>query len=256
MTNPFSDVRMAAGYAAARPPVHPRVLALLHDWLAGRRHDVAVDVGCGAGLSTQPLRTLATTCVGFDPAEAMVRTARRLHPDLSFVAAAAEAMPFQTGSVDLLAAAGSLNYARDLEAVWPEARRVLAPGGCLAVYDFATARSFADGDGLESWFETFTTRHPYPAGQATPLSPSILAERARGFRVERGEDFAIPITLTPDFFVDYMLTETNVRDAVGRGAVVDDIRAWCGATIPGAFGQRARPVLFRGYLAVLRVSKA
>jgi SAM-dependent methyltransferase len=251
MSNPFSDEHMAAGYAAARPPVHPRVLALLRDWLGGRHHRVALDLGCGAGLSTRPLREMAATCVGFDPAEAMVRTARTLRPDLPFVAAGAEAMPFATASVDLVAAAGSLNYTRDLAAVWPEVRRVLTADGCLAVYDFATARSFADGDTLDAWFQAFTTRYPYPAGQAIPLSPAILAERASGFRVERGEDFAIPITLTPEFFVDYMLTETCVQDAVRRGTPLESVRQWCEATVPDVFDRRPRPVLFRGYLATL-----
>ena len=252
MTNPFSDEHMAAGYAAARPPVHPRILTRLHDWLGGRTHRVALDLGCGAGLSTRPLRDMCDTCVGFDPAEAMVRTARRLRPDLQFLAAGAEAMPFASGSVDLIAAAGSLNYARDLGAVWPEARRVLAADGCLAVYDFATARSFADGDALDAWFGTFITRYPYPAGQAIPLSPAILAERASGFRVDRGEDFAIPITLTPEFFVEYMLTETCVQDAVRRGVPIASIREWCAASLPEVFEHRPRPVLFRGYLATMR----
>lgn len=252
MDNPFSDDLMAAGYAAARPPVHPQVITQLRGWLGGRHHEVALDLGCGAGLSTRPLRALASTCVGFDPAEAMVRTARRLRPDLSFVVAGAETMPFATGSVALVAAAGSLNYTRDLASVWPEVRRVLSADGCLAVYDFSPARSFADGADLDAWFDAFTRRHPYPASQAIPLSPAILAERASGFTVDRGEDFAIPITVTPEFFVDYMLTETNVQDAVRRGTALDAIRDWCATTVPVAFGGRERPVLFRGYLATLR----
>ncbi len=81
MANPFGDDLMAAGYAAARPPVHPRVIDLLRRWVGSRRVEVAADLGCGAGLSTRPLVALARVCIGFDPAEAMVRAARRVVPE-------------------------------------------------------------------------------------------------------------------------------------------------------------------------------
>jgi len=252
MSNPFSDDLIAAGYTAARPPVHPRVIDLLRQWLGSRRIDVAADLGCGAGLSTRPLLALARVCIGFDPAESMVRAARRVVPEATLMAAAAEAMPLASGSVDLLAAAGSLNYTRDLDAVWPEAARVLAPGGTFAVYDFSAARSLADGDpALDTWFAGFRERHPMPTSQAIPLSPEILAERAAGFTVTRGEAFELPIELTPEFYVNYMLTETNVQDATRRGTPLEDIRTWCSTTLAPVFGGRPRSVLFRGYLATL-----
>ena len=216
MPNPFSDTTMAAGYAAARPPVHPRVLALSQSWLDGRAVRCAADLGCGAGLSTRPLLALAPRVIGFDPAEAMVRVARTICPDARFVAAGGEAMPLPTRSVDPLAAAGSLNYARDLEAVWPEAARVLTRDGIFAVYDFSPGRRFADAPTLDAWFETFTARHPYPQSQATPLSPDILAARAHGFTVTRAEAFVVSLPLTPAFYVEYMLTEER-EPIVGAG---------------------------------------
>lgn len=254
MPNPFSDPTMAAGYAAARPAVHPRVLHMSRQWLADRRLDVAVDLGCGAGLSTRPLVPMARTCVGFDPAEAMVRAARTVSPGAQFLAAGAEAMPLPTGSVDLLAAAGSLNYARDLDAVWPEARRVLTRTGVFAVYDFSPGRQFADGPELDAWFTTFTARYPYPKSQAIPLSPDILSTRARGFTTARAETFAIALPLSQDFYVAYMLTETNVQEAVRAGTSVDEIRQWCVTTLAPLFGGATREVVFTGYLAHLQAA--
>jgi SAM-dependent methyltransferase len=254
MSNPFLDAHLAAGYAAARPPVHPRVVDLLGQWLGGRRIDVAADLGCGAGLSTRPLLGLARTCVAFDPAESMVRTARSVVPDASVMVAAAEAMPLATRSIDLITAAGSLNFARDLDAVWPEAARVLTRDGSLAVYDFSAARSFEDEETpvLGAWFEGFLVRYPRPVSQAIPLSPAILATRARGFRVERGQEFELSLELTPEFYVRYLLTETNVQAAVRRGTPVEDIHSWLTTTLRPVFGGRPRSVVFRGYLAWLR----
>jgi SAM-dependent methyltransferase len=254
MSNPFVDAHMAAGYAAARPPVHPRVVSLLGEWLGGRRVDVAADLGCGAGLSTRPLLGLARACVAFDPAESMVRAARRVVPEAAVMVAAAESMPLADRSIDLLTAAGSLNFARDLDAVWPEAARVLSQRGSLAVYDFSAARAFDDEPTpvLGAWFEGFLVRYPRPASQAIPLSPAILAARARGFRVERGEDFEVSLELTPEFYVRYLLTETNVQAAVRRGTPVEDIHSWLTTTLHPVFGGRPRPVRFGGYLALLR----
>jgi SAM-dependent methyltransferase len=254
MSNPFGDADMAAGYAASRPPVHPRVVALLSEWMECRSVCVAVDVGCGAGLSTRPLLDLAHSCIGFDPAETMVHAARRVVPQATFVAAGGEAMPLRRSSVDLLAAAGSLNYAQDLKAVWKEALRVLRPEGTFAVYDFSAARSFADRtDGaLDMWFDAFEERYPKPMSQAIALSPALLAERAQGFDVTRGEAFELALELTPEFYVAYMLTETSVQQATRAGTPLEKVRDWCTTTLAPVFGGRPRSVLFRGYLATLR----
>ena len=59
MSSPFAGSRMAAGYASARPPVHPRVIDRVRAWLGTSRVGRAADVGCDAGLSTEPLVALA-----------------------------------------------------------------------------------------------------------------------------------------------------------------------------------------------------
>src|SRR6266571_635035 len=110
MFNPFATPCMALGYARASPPLHAaivdRALALAG---AGTGFQVAVDLRCGAGLSTLPRLGLA---------------------DQVIVA-------------DLITAAGSLNCT-DTSAVFREAARVLAPGG-LCVYDFSQGRTFLVG---------------------------------------------------------------------------------------------------------------
>lgn len=253
MSNPFADATMAAGYAAVRPPVHPRVIDRLVEWLGPRRIQIAADLGCGAGLSMRPLLGLTPDCIGFDPSESMVQAARRVVPDAAVIVAAAEAMPLASRSIDLVTAAGSLNFARDLDAVWPEAARVLKPGGVLAVYDFSAARSCADEDTplLNAWFDGCMLRYPRPPSQAIPLSPAILATRASGFRLVRGEEFVVPLVLTPEFYVQYLLTETNVQAATRRGTPVEDIHSWLASTLAPVFGGRPRELLFPAYLALL-----
>jgi SAM-dependent methyltransferase len=251
MSTLFGDPAVAIGYATARPPVHPEVMALLRTWRGGARAETAADIGCGAGLSTRALIDVAGRCVGLDPSSSMIRVARRLSPDAPFIVASAEAIPLGARTIELLTAAGSLNFVRDLDAAWNEARRVLTRRGVLAVYDFSTGRSFADGPGLDEWFEAFVARYPWPRNRARPISPHILSELASGFAIDRAETFEVRLPMTCEAYVAYMLTETNVQEAVAAGATVESVRSWCTAALSPVFAGRVHEVIFRGYLACL-----
>ena len=258
MPNPFDTAGMAAGYAHFRPPVHPRVIELArpHVTPSGDAVERALDVGSGAGLSTRPLSAVAGNVYGIEPAEGMVRlAAASVAPEARFVVGSAEGLPFSSHSFSLIAAAGSLNYVPQLGHFFDEAARVLAPGGSLLVYDFSQGRQFhdagPDGDPLSAWFERFVDRYPQPARQARPLNPAILGSLDRRFRLGAHADFALPITLTGDFYLEYMLTETNVAKAVERGETLASIREWCRETLAPVWQQKPRAVVFRGYYACL-----
>ena len=111
MTSSFESEEMAAGYARHRPPrARARVFELL-ELRRGTLHvDRALDLGCGAGLSTRVLEGRASQVIGVDPSPSMVHWAKKLVPRAGFLAAAAEAIPLRDGTVDLVTAAGSLNY--------------------------------------------------------------------------------------------------------------------------------------------------
>ncbi len=97
----FSTLEAATGYATARPPVHAQVVAeVQRRWGATPKWGVALDVGCGAGLSTRALAALAERCVGVDPSAAMVACARRSTAGTEIVRAAAEALPFTTDAFE------------------------------------------------------------------------------------------------------------------------------------------------------------
>jgi len=251
MSNPFGTDDMAAGYATSRPPVHPRVIAQAYQQL-GRTQpfERALDVGCGAGVSSKALSGFAKSCIGLEPAEAMLKRVAIIAPSAEFVVGAAEAIPLCDHAVDLITAAGSLNYA-DLDLFFPEAARVLAPHGVLLVYDFSPGRSFRSSTMLDEWFSSFHRRYPPPANEARELSPEILAALNSGFRVHTQQHFEIGITLTPEFYVDYVMTETNVACAVRRGVPHAEIKSWCAETLAPVWMGSEREVLFRGYFACM-----
>ena len=247
MSSLFDNPEMALGYARARPAVHPLVVDMLRTRLQLTEPvDTALDLGCGAGLSTRPLLPLTRCCVGVDPAEAMVRAATTTAPGASFATAAAEALPFPTDTFDVIAAAGSLDFV-DLERSLPEARRVLRPDGTLVVYDFAAGRTFrdADGDALATWFTMLRDRYP-----AVPRDPLDLDEPT-GFRLRLRHEFAVELTMTRDAYVAYVMTETNVAAAIGRGTPEPEIERWCTDTLTPVFAGNPSAIVFTGYVAAL-----
>jgi SAM-dependent methyltransferase len=236
----FESAEIAAGYAAARPAVHPRVCRRVAQALGWTPRGTAIDIGCGAGLSTRALECLASVRIGFDPSPAMAALAS----GGAFLVARAEQMPFAAGSADLLCAAGALNYV-DLDRFWPEAARVLAPEGALLVYDFSPGK-------VGAWFEKFIERYPWPPGDALALDPETLAARARGFRVQAAQRFTENFVMSQAAYIEYMMTETNVAYAVRRGIPAAEIRKWCQKSLAEIWGAGARSVSINGYFVVLQ----
>lgn len=251
MSTPFGSEDIAAGYATSRPPVHPRVLERVAKCLGWREPlPRALDVGCGAGVSTRALGAYARQCIGLEPAEAMLRWARATAPNAEFVAGGAEAIPLRGNSVDIITAAGSLNYA-DLDLFFPEAARVLRPHGDLVVYDFGPGIRCTEGTGLEEWFSRFVTRYPQPLGESRQVNPEVLARRVSGFQLHLQERFEVGVALARDSYLDYMLTETNVAAAMRGGAARAEIRSWCDETLAAVWKGGVREILFHGYFACL-----
>jgi SAM-dependent methyltransferase len=251
MDNLFAGDSMGYGYANARPAVHPHVIGIVRNRLnPERRAKRALDIGCGAGLSTRQLPELAEFCVGMDSACEMLKWSKAVAPRSCFAAARAEALPFRTGTIDLITAAGSLNYA-DWRHFFPEAARVLSASGRLVVYDFSPGRWLRDCTGLENWFDQFIRRYPAPPDGAIPITREILSDCDPRFRLEWYENFEVVLPMSLPSYVNYMMTETNVTYAISRGQSEAEVRGWCASTLEPLLGDGQKEVLFRGYAACL-----
>jgi SAM-dependent methyltransferase len=246
MTDSFAGEAMAIGYAKSRPDVHARILERVKKALGDRRFGRALDVGCGAGISTRAARILADVCIGADAVERMVRYGGETAPGAAFMVARGEALPVRAQSVDLITAAGSLNY-MPLAPFLQEAARVSRAGGMLVVYDFSTGRRLRDSAALEDWFDVFVQRYPWPEGDATHIDAEVLERGEYALEARISEEFDIGVPLTRTSYVSYLMTETNVTRAVRDGAAAEAIREWCLRTLHGVFPDGTCEVLFRGY---------
>jgi demethylmenaquinone methyltransferase/2-methoxy-6-polyprenyl-1,4-benzoquinol methylase/phosphoethanolamine N-methyltransferase len=114
--------------------------------LAGIEDGEAIlDVGCGTGALTFAARDRAPSSVirGIDASPEMIDVARRKSnrkkARIDFQVAAIEALPFPDGEFDIVLSSFMLHHlpADVKRAGLHEVRRVLKPGGRLAVVDFA-----------------------------------------------------------------------------------------------------------------------
>jgi SAM-dependent methyltransferase len=246
----YDSPRLAAGYAFGRPPVHQHILETVGKHIHTTvRPERALDVGCGAGLSTAPLEPLAETVVGLEPVPTMLTHSRVVAPSALFLVAPAERLPFSAGVFDLMTAAGSLNYA-DLSLFLPDAARVLAPGGLLAIYDFSAGRRLRGNDLLDKWYTSFERRYPPPPGHSLDVRGLAYA-RAR-LRLEAYEEFEVATPMTLSSYLRYAKSETNVELAISRGVPEAEIHNWCRSTLEEVFDDEPREVLFDAYVAYVR----
>jgi malonyl-CoA O-methyltransferase len=126
------------GAAVLHTQVREELLARLE--LITLAPQVVLDAGAGTGHATRALRRRysGSTVIALDFSEGMLRTARRqrewLRP-FARVCAAAERLPFQDGSIDLIFSNLMLQWC-DPERLFPEMRRVLKPNGLFTFTSF------------------------------------------------------------------------------------------------------------------------
>jgi arsenite methyltransferase len=129
-------------YRLGRPGIGERVL----------------DVGCGAGFDAFMASLMVGPqgrAVGVDVTEAMValgRAALDAWPlaNLELLVAAAEELPLADAAFDLVITNGAMNLVADKARAWREIRRVLRPGGRLALADVLLDEAVPDAFPAES----------------------------------------------------------------------------------------------------------
>jgi ubiquinone/menaquinone biosynthesis C-methylase UbiE len=246
----YDSFRLAAGYAYDRPPVHRHIIQSVKEYiqLTGR-FPRALDVGCGAGISTAALKTISDIVIGLEPVRTMLTHCRSTAPNALFLIGRAETLPFEAEVFDLVTAAGSLNYA-DLDLFFPEAARVLKSSGHLIIYDFSGGRHVDGEHRLHEWFAMFESR--YPAQPNFTLNVRKRDYRRFGLRLEAYKEMDIAVPMTFDAYLAYVLSETRVELAIARGAPVAEIQDWCQHTLQDKFGDTPENILFNAYVAYVR----
>jgi SAM-dependent methyltransferase len=149
-TTAFKDhfSRQSAEYNRYRPG-YP---ADLIEWVASRAPDrrLAVDCATGNGQAAIALAGHFEAVLAVDASRAQLERAQA-HPQVRYELAVAEQLPVPDRSVSLVAAAQAVHWF-DFERFHAECRRVLRPGGVIAVW---TYEKFQAGAGIDTIVDRF-----------------------------------------------------------------------------------------------------
>lgn len=134
----------SADYSRYRPG-YPRELIA---WISSRAPDrrLAVDCATGNGQAAVALAGHFDGVLAVDGSRAQLQHAQP-HPRVRYECAMAEALPVPDGTVSLVAAAQAVHWF-DFDRFHAECRRVLRPGGVVAVWTYEKFRASAAVDAI------------------------------------------------------------------------------------------------------------
>ncbi len=139
--------------------------------------DRVLDAACGTGdLALADMRAGAATVTGLDFSPRMLERARRKSAEIEWVEGDVLALPFADGTFDAATIGFGIRNVADLELALRELRRVLRPGGRLAVLEITRPRG-ALAPLLSVWFDRLVPRlgKLVPGGAAYSYLPASVA---------------------------------------------------------------------------------
>jgi len=151
MATSFSDhfSGVASNYASFRPNYPDDLFAWLAEVSPGQA--LTWDCAAGSGQASLGLAEHFDQVVATDASAAQIAAASP-HPRVEYRVASAEDCGLPDASVDLITVAQALHWF-DLERFYAEARRVLAPGGVLAVWTYGV--NSVEGEDIDQAVQTF-----------------------------------------------------------------------------------------------------
>ena len=148
--------------------------------LPERRPLAGLDVGSGTGRFTPALARTFGPVTGIEPSVRMreVAEAQSRHPDVQYLAGAAEDMPVPTDSADYALMFLSWHHVRDKPRAARELTRVLRPGGRLIL-----RANFRDHHPRVWWLDYFPRGKEVDAALFQPLHEVVATFTSIGWRV-------------------------------------------------------------------------
>lgn len=224
--NYFNPKSAAERYAGGRIHFHPLIVARIKEFLSITAPlSSALDVGCGTGLSTVPLKEIARSVTGIDASAEMVALAPK-ESGVRFLVARAESLPFGDGEFDLVTLSQVFHWL-DRDKFLREANRVLRAHGWLVVYDdYFSVGQMSDDPEFQNWYrEKYLVRYPTPPRAEV----GFAAENTEGYGfLLLGEEwYKHTVSFSPERLVAYLVTQSNVIAAVEGGREgIEEAGAW------------------------------
>jgi SAM-dependent methyltransferase len=229
---PYNDTRARRTEQAYLSPEIRYQRQRTLDALVPAPGECVLDVGCGPGLLTRGLADAVGpdgAVLGLDLSPSMLALAHERCagiPQIALAQADATRLPLRSGAADAVTATQVLLYVEQPEAALAEIRRVLRPGGRVAIVetDWQTAVVTAeDADLTRRLFGAWDKAVPSPR-LPQRLQPLL---RAAGFGVVRIQ--AVPVLSTrldDEGYAATMIAQCAASAVTAGAASGDEVRNW------------------------------
>jgi SAM-dependent methyltransferase len=215
-------------------------------WLTGNLDigpgRTVVDVAAGTGKLTRLLVPLGSTLFAAEPVEGMRRSFAAAVPGVPVVAAVAESLPLETGSVDAITVAQAFHWF-DADRAFGEFARVLRPRGRVGMIWNGRDRSSSDWVN-EVWSIMDRVEKRAPWRDHENWRDAALGERS-GFGPLHSAWFRHEQSIDPDGVVERIASVSHVAvlAPADRDRVLDEVHA----VLAGHPDTRGRTVLHIPY---------
>jgi SAM-dependent methyltransferase len=190
----------ARAYAEARPHYPDAFIA--HVASLAPAHDLAWDCATGSGQAAVPLARHFARVLATDASAEQIARAEAV-PHVDYRVATEDACPAGAATVDLVTCAQALHWFR-FDTFWAECRRVLVPGGTVAVWTYGHSSVDAAVDPIVDRFYHARVGKHWPAERrhVERAYLDIPFPFAGGGR----EEFAMTQTWTRERYLAYVAT--------------------------------------------------
>lgn len=120
-----------------------------------RPRERILDIAAGTGTSSVALAKSGATVVALDFSSGMIAEGRRRHPEIEFVEANAEKLPFGDDEFDAVTISFGLRNVTHPQVALAEMFRVLKPGGRLVVCEFSKPPQTVVRAGYQAYLRFF-----------------------------------------------------------------------------------------------------
>ncbi|GFN93640.1 methyltransferase domain containing protein [Plakobranchus ocellatus] len=219
----FTNAKQTELYAQFRPRYTEEVFKTIIDYCGETSSDfqLAVDVGCGSGQSTEPLSKHFKRVLGLDVSALQIAKAPSNIPNTTFRTCKAEDLSIvQSGTADLVTVAQAFHW-MDQKRFFSEADRILKPGGSLIIYGYATC-TLAPKEADIFFQEFYNNVLPdYWTGGRTPVEEKYSSFSIPYEGWKRNDSMTIEKDWSIDEFVGYLgswsaINEYNQKHSSGN----------------------------------------
>jgi SAM-dependent methyltransferase len=190
-------------YDAVRPMPPTAFADVITRYAGGDRPAVAVDLGCGTGLSTRWAAGWSSEVIGVEPSDDMrVRAeAATSLPNVRYVAGWSNASNLADGCADVVLAVQALHW-MEPSSTFTEVARILRPGGVFAALDCDWPPSLGSAAAEQAWHTARATVAVHER-QIAGWAPDSVATRTSSsspqtddLRPTHSSDPAAAVTIT------------------------------------------------------------